>query len=102
MPYNSTVTNSFVKHHSFITSDATSGKIPTKEQRQKRVLEWQLIKREEHTRLQKEMNTFSDILLVPNLDVYRNLPSQLLEFYRWYKTHTESSLFSPQSSLWLN
>ena len=71
--------------------DATPGKTPTKEERQNRVLEWQQLKREEHSRLQNEMNTFSDILLVPNVDVYRNLPSQLLEFYRWI---TENLSFS--------
>ena len=83
---------------SFIVSDANAGKIITKKQRQKRDLEWQQMKRDERARLREEMRKFSDILLVPNVDVYRNLPSQLLEFYRWYKTRTELSSFSSQSS----
>ena len=59
----------------------------TKEKRQSRVAEWQQLKMEENFRLQEESRKFSDILFVPNVDVYRNLPSQLLEFYRWYESH---------------
>ena len=59
----------------------------TKEQKQSRVAEWQQLKMEENFRLQEESRKFSDILFVPNVDVYRNLPSQLLEFYRWYENH---------------
>ena len=77
--------NHFACHISFILSDANAGKILTKKQRQKRDLEWQQMKRDERVRLREEMRKFSDILLVPNVDVYRNRPSQLMEFYRWYK-----------------
>jgi hypothetical protein len=56
-------------------------------------LEWQQLKQEENVRLQEENKKFSDVLFVPNVDVYRNLPSQLLGFYRWYETHPEPVLF---------
>jgi hypothetical protein len=83
-----TLTINIPIEHCFIAiSDAAPGKSLTKEQRQNRVLEWQQLKQEENVRLQEENKKFSDVLFVPNVDVYRNLPSQLLGFYRWYETH---------------
>jgi hypothetical protein len=79
--------NTPIKHCFIAISDAAPGKSLTKEQRQNRVLEWQQLKQEENVRLQEESKKFSDVLFVPNVDVYRNLPSQLLGFYRWYETH---------------
>lgn len=79
--------NTPIEHCSIAISDAAPGKSLTKEQRQNRVLEWQQLKQEENVRLQEESKTFSDVLFVPNVDVYRNLPSQLLGFYRWYENH---------------
>ncbi|CAB4017303.1 UDP- c:beta-1,3-N-acetylgalactosaminyltransferase 2-like, partial [Paramuricea clavata] len=67
----------------YLAYDAAPGKSLTKEERQDRVLEWQQLKQEENVRLQEESKKFSDVLFVPNVDVYRNLPSQLLGFYRW-------------------
>ena len=70
----------------FLTiSDANPGKTLTKDQRENRVLEWRHLKQEENKRLQEESKKFSDVHFVPNVDVYRNLPTQLLEFYRWYE-----------------
>ena len=77
-----------VKQPCFVVSEVTPGKkTMTKEQKQTRVTEWQHLKQEESFQLQEESRKFSDIILVPNVDVYRNLPSQLLEFYRWYGNH---------------
>ena len=48
-----------------------------------RLEEWKKLKYKENIRLLNESRLFSDILFVPNMDVYRNVPSQLLEFYKW-------------------
>ncbi|XP_046839372.1 UDP-GalNAc:beta-1,3-N-acetylgalactosaminyltransferase 2-like [Xenia sp. Carnegie-2017] len=45
--------------------------------------DWQRLKDDENERLLKESRTISDILFVSNVDVYRNLPSQLLQFFSW-------------------
>ncbi|XP_028392317.1 LOW QUALITY PROTEIN: UDP-GalNAc:beta-1,3-N-acetylgalactosaminyltransferase 2-like [Dendronephthya gigantea] len=56
----------------------------TAEQRKNRIAEWKRLKQEEYSfSLYKESRKYSDIIFVPNVDVYRNLPSQLLEFFRW-------------------
>lgn len=56
---------------------------PSNHDKELRFKEWKQLKLEENMRLHNESQLFSDILFVPNTDVYRNLPSQLLEFYRW-------------------
>lgn len=38
---------------------------------------------EEDASLKEESNTFDDIVFVDVVDTYRNVPSKLLNFYRW-------------------
>ncbi|XP_046862811.1 UDP-GalNAc:beta-1,3-N-acetylgalactosaminyltransferase 2-like isoform X2 [Xenia sp. Carnegie-2017] len=58
-------------------------RVVTKEEEETRMSEWQRLKDDENERLLKESRTISDILFVSNVDVYRNLPSQLLQFFSW-------------------
>ena len=50
-------------------------------ERQKQWLEENM---ERSQRLAKEIQGHKDIVVVDNLDVYRNLPQKLLEFFQWY------------------
>ena len=55
---------------------------------------------EKSQRLAKEIKGHEDIVVVDNLDVYRNLPQKLLEFFQWYarlkkdKQRNETIFFS--------
>lgn len=68
---------------SSIVSDDRFPSMPSDHDKKIRFKEWEDLKDVENARLLEESAQFSDMLLVSNVDVYRNLPSQLLEFYRW-------------------
>ena len=70
-------------------------------ERQKQWLEENM---EKSQRLAKEIKGHEDIVVVDNLDVYRNLPQKLLEFFQWYarlkkdKQRNETIFFSWQDN----
>ncbi|XP_078365283.1 UDP-GalNAc:beta-1,3-N-acetylgalactosaminyltransferase 2-like isoform X2 [Oculina patagonica] len=50
---------------------------------------WRAVLLREEQELQREMQMHADILMVDVVDVYRNLPKKLLEFYSWAVLNTQ-------------
>ena len=47
---------------------------------------WKELLDREERQLNKEIASYSDILLVEEVEVYRNVPRKMLHFYNWYDT----------------
>ena len=50
-----------------------------------RAVVWKEHLKWEERLLEKEVAAHSDILLVDEVEVYRNLPGKMLHFYKWYE-----------------
>ncbi|XP_070571047.1 UDP-GalNAc:beta-1,3-N-acetylgalactosaminyltransferase 2-like isoform X2 [Ptychodera flava] len=49
--------------------------------------DWKMEKKKEEVQLREEITKFNDIILVNEIDIYRNIPKKMLHFYKWTSEH---------------
>ncbi|XP_042901907.1 UDP-GalNAc:beta-1,3-N-acetylgalactosaminyltransferase 2 isoform X2 [Parasteatoda tepidariorum] len=52
---------------------------------------WQLHLKKEEEKINSERNQYGDLLIVDDIDIYRNLPNKVLQFFKWLHTNQDFS-----------